>query len=251
MGIWTRFWRWFKRNIDTSVTIIVSVVMGTLTAAGLFGPNLNIVLSLILAVLALLALSTIRDREANIHKEERHVKSFEQQRAACRYLIDYVSQYRAREATLLQYSCTTSFDLACFLLDQGTHVTIYVQHEDVPASLGSQGQKERIKQTIRRLQSYIRSNPTKVYHLKLYKYRTLGTVSAIRVDDRVISLGSYTYEQVDPTRDKHYGSDTIAISGDDRMAIVAFGETPEYQSLNTTFNIIEHEYQQNREEVQI
>ena len=251
MGIWARFWRWFKRNIDPSITIVVCVVMGTLSAAGLFGPNLNIVLSLILVVLALLAISIIRDREANIHQEEHHVRSFEQQRAACRYLIEYASHYRAREATLLQYSCTTSFDLACFLLDQGTHVTIYVQHEEVPASLGSQGQKERIKQTIRRLQSYIRSNPTKVYHLKLYKYRTLGTVSAIRIDDRVISLGSYTYEQVDPTRDQHYGSDTIAISGDDRMAIVAFGETPEYQALNATFNAIEHEYQQKREEVQI
>src|SRR5579885_2480455 len=114
MSVWMRFWRPFKRNIDTSLTIIVSIVVGTLTAVGLFSPNLNIVLSLILTVLALLAISITRDREVSIHKEEHHVKSFEQQRAACRYLIDYASQYRAREATLLQYSCTTSFDLACF-----------------------------------------------------------------------------------------------------------------------------------------
>ncbi len=111
MSTWTRLWRWFKRNVDPSLTIIISIVMAALTAAGLFGPNLNIVLSLILAVLALLAISTIRIREANISKEEHHIKSFEQQRAACRHLIDHVSQYRAREATLLQYSCTTSFDI--------------------------------------------------------------------------------------------------------------------------------------------
>src|SRR5262249_26232773 len=132
----------------------------------------------------------------------------------------------------------------------GAHVTIYVQHEDVPASLGSQGQKERIKQTIRRLQSHVRNNPGR-YHLKLYKYRTLGTVSAIKIDNRVLSMGCYTYEQVDPAKDRHYGTDTISISGHDRETIVSFEETSEFKAFNKTFHIIENEYQNNVEEVQL
>lgn len=251
MSIWTRLWRWFKRNVDTSFTIIACLIVGLLTATGLFGSNVNIVLSLILAVLALLAISTIRDREGNVSKEEHVSKAFEKQSAACRYLIDHVNSYRAREAVLLQYSCTTSFDLACVLLDQGTNVTIYVQHEEVPARLGSQGQQERIKQTIRRLQSHIRSNPTMVSQLKVYKYRTIGTISAIKIDDRTISMGCYTYEQVDPAKDKHYGNDTLSISGHDRETIIAFEESPEFKAFNTTFTIIENEYRNNAEEVQL
>ena len=46
-------------------------------------------------------------------------------------------------------------------------------------------------------------------------------------------------------------NDTISISGHDRETIVAFEETPEFKAFNEIFDIIENEYRNDVEEVQL
>lgn len=251
MSKWTRLKREFLNNGDTDIVIAFGIFVGGIAFILSLMTQISITLvsSLTLSLLGVLAVSIRRDRQSDLNKKDQSLKAFEQQREAYRHLISAINQYGAREAVLLQYSSTTSSDVLHVLLNQGARVTVFIQHEDTAANIGSQLQADRIKTAIRSIQDYLRRNPSRSDKLKIYKFRTPATLSAIKIDNRILCMGWYTYEQVDPAAHKHYGSDTVAVSGHDVATLVAWGGTEEFEVLDKTFSMLENNYRNNSEEM--
>jgi hypothetical protein len=80
------------------------------------------------------------------------------------------------------------------------------------------------------------SNPEK---LKVFKYRPPCSMSAIKIDDRILYIGYYTYESKEATDQESYPNDTIDLSGHDRAALVTWKDCDASQILHTTSNISE------------
>jgi hypothetical protein len=250
MGKLAQLRKELQNHWDVDIVTIGSITVGIVTfVLTVFGQTTSTaVLGLTLTMLGLVAISLRRDRqtERNLAKN----KAFEQQCDAYRFLInDVINQYGAREAVLLQYSCKTSLDLLRTLLSKGAKVTVFIQHEDTPAKMGSQLQADRIVDTTKNLRSDLGNSPLKLDKLKVYKYRAPSSVSGIKIDNRVLCMGWYTYEQVDRAAYKSYASDTIEISGHDVAAVVAWRGTGEFEALDKTFSMLEKSYRKSSEKV--
>ncbi len=265
MGKLARFWKDFQSNWDTYLIIIGSITVGVVAfvLSTLGQKNVTAVLSLTLTILALVAISIRRDRQIDLKTEhsiqETHGmisslvknKAFEQQCDAYRFLIDVIKQDGAKEAVFLQYSSKTCLDVVRVLVKRGAKVTIYIQHEDTAASIGSQAQVRRIVDTTEGLRGDLGANLLRLDKLKVYKYRTPGSVSGIRIDNRVLCMGWYTYESVAQTISRVSASDSVEVSGHDVAALVVWKGTSEFEALNKTFSKLEENYRGNSEVVQV
>lgn len=169
-------------------------------------------------------------------------KVFAYQADAYVFLTDLIKRYGAREAIFLQYSSLTSLGLLRTLLRMGASVTVFMQHEDTPAVLGSHRQADRISDTMKSLRADLGSDLPGLEKLEVYKYRAPSSISAIKIDQRVLSMGWYAYEQVDRADYSFHREDSIAISGHDRAAVVAWEGTEEFKALDKTFSTLEANY---------
>jgi hypothetical protein len=262
MGKLASFWNDLQKNWDVYIVIIGSIAVGVVgIVLSIRGQsNITAVLSSTLAILGLVAISIRRDRQ----KDSRTMQSlaelstalssftrnsaFEQQHDAYRHLVSMIEQDGAKEAVLFQYSCKSSLDLIRTLLRKGAKVTVYMQHEDVPANLGSRLQADRVIDSTRGWQGDLGNTLIKTGKLKVYKYRTPCTVSAIKIDNRVLCMGWYLYEKVDYAH-KSYPDDIVEISGHDVAALIVLKGTNEFKALDKTFSTLEMNFRRNSEEV--
>ncbi len=166
-------------------------------------------------------------------------KVFGNQEEAYHHLFHMVQRYGAKEASLFQYSGQTSLSLLRMLLRVGAEVTVFLQHENRAASIGSQFQAERIRRTMRDLWSDLGSDLSEPDKLKLYKYDPPSSMSALKIDHRVICMGWYTYEYKGRREHPSFSNDTVEVSGHDRAAVVLWKETEEFQVLDETFSVVE------------
>lgn len=60
-------------------------------------------------------------------------------------------------------------------------------------------------------------------------------MSAIKIDDRVLCMGWYTYEEGYQANSPTYANDTVGISGHDRAAVVVCKGTEEFWDFDKTF----------------
>jgi hypothetical protein len=186
-------------------------------------------------------------------------RMFEYQEDAYHFLIGMIQDQGAREAVLLQYSCHTSLPLLRKLLHKGARVTVFIQHEDTVApkkgqdediaipkegQLRSELQAELIRDTTRNLLSNLGDMHEEPDKLEVYKYRVPPSMSAVKIDNRVICMGWYTCEQKRRGDDKAHEDDTIDISGHDRPAMVVYKGTWEFQVLDKMFSRVEKNYRE-------
>lgn len=260
-----RFWRDLLHNWDVYLVVVVGTV--TLLLSVLSQINSAAVLPLALTMLGIIAISIRRDRHIDttmmysLVEMSGAVKSlaknrvFEQQDEAYNYLVqEVINKYGAKEAVLIQYSCTTSLRVIRALLGQGARVTVYIQHEETASNVGSQFQANRIRETTNNLRSDLGKLAralAKPGQLKVYKYRSPGSVSAIKIDNRVLCMGWYIYEKAENLAYSSYASDTIEISGHDVAAFVVWKDTEEYNELERTFSLLEKNYQKHAEKVSL
>jgi hypothetical protein len=260
-----RFWQELLRNWDVYLVIVVGTL--TLLLSVLSQINSAAVLPLALTMLGIIAISIRRDRHIDttmmysLVELSSDVKSlaknraFEQQDEAYNYLIEEViNKYGAREAVLIQYSGTTSMRVVRALLGQGARVTVYIQHEEIASNVGSQFQVNRIRATTDNLRSDLGKLAriiAKPGQLKVYKYRSPGSVSAIKIDNRVLCMGWYIYEKAENLANSSYASDTIEVSGHDVAALVVWRDTEEFNELEKTFSLLEKNYQKHAEKVSL
>jgi TIR domain len=176
---------------------------------------------------------------------------FEYQEDAYHFLIGIIQDHGAKEAVLLQYSCHTSLPILRMLLRKGAQVTVFIQHEDTAAAIGSQLQADLIKDTTRNLRANLGQMLIAPDKLTVYKYRVPSSMSAIKIDNQILCMGWYTYEQKERLDDKAYPGDTFDLSGHDRAAVVVYKGTKEFQMLDKTFDIVEKNYRAYAEIVSI
>jgi hypothetical protein len=205
--------------------------------------------------------------DSPIQFEKPGIKSFEHQEDAYHFLISMISRYGAHEAVFIQYSCQTSMPVLRKLLRVGAEVTLFIQHEDTAAKIGSQFQADRIIRTTRTLRTDLGNSLPEPDKLNIYKYRPPCSMSAIKIDNRILYMGWYTYELKEPAGQDDYPNDTIEFSGHDRAAVVvwkglansptlnttanASEEASDFQALDQTFNAQEQNYRQYAEGVSI
>lgn len=266
-------WKDFLSNWDTLLGIVGGLLVGLVSfILGTFFNRVNVssVLSLTLVMLGILAVSIRRDRRTEEIMQQSlgkiseatqgtfgTVKSltinraFEEQREAYRYLIDVISKYGAKKVVFIQYSCHTGLDVLRTALSAGAKATVFIQHEEIVAKMGSQLQANRIVETARSFRNHLGRSLSNPEDLKVYKYTTPGSISAIKIDERVLCMGWYTYEKVDYAHSQHYNSDQISVSGHDRAAVVVWEGTDAFKALNSTFMLIEQNYRENAQEFRI
>lgn len=177
-------------------------------------------------------------------------KAFNEQRLAYRTLVDIINHYGVEEASFIQYSGQKCSEVLHTVLSRGGKATVFIQHEDTAAKLGSQLQANRIIESVRSSLSDLDRKFSKSARLKVYKYTTPASISAIKIDDLVLCMGWYTYEKVDRADRSHYRDDQVSVSGHDRAALVAWKGTYEFEMLKQTFLLMEENYRSNAEEVQ-
>jgi hypothetical protein len=252
-------------NWDIYVVIIGSIIVGIISLILSSVGKLDIapVLSLTLTMLGLVAISLRRDRRSYTKITESlqvlsgsvgsliNIKAFSHQHEAYRFLIDVINRDGAKEAVFLQYSCRTSLDVLRTVLSKGAKVTVFLQHEDMAAKVGSQYQADRIKVATKNLRTDLNGSLKRPDKFKVYKYRTLGSVSGIKIDDRVLCMGWYVYKHVDQFTDKNMAGDEVELLGHNIAVLVVWKGTPEFEALNKTFNMLEKNYQRNSEEVRL
>lgn len=237
-----RLWKELQNNWDVYVVIIGSIIVGIISLILSSVGKLDIapVLSLTLTMLGLVAISLRRDRRSYTKITEslldlsvtvgslKNNRAFSQQHLAYRFLIDEINKDGAKEA-------------------------VFLQHEDIAAKVGSQWQANRIKEATRHLRTDLSGSlkkPDKLKDkLKVYKYRVLGSVSGIKIDDRVLCMGWYVYKHVDQFTDTEMAGDEVELLGHNIAALVVWKGTPEFEALNETFDMLEENYQRNSVEV--
>lgn len=197
-----KLWEEFQHNWDIYTVIIGSIVVGIISfiLSTLGRTDITPVISLTLTMLGLVAISLRRDRQLETKIREslldvsgavsslNNNRSFSYQHDAYRFLIDVINKDGAKEAVFLQYSCRTSLDVLRTVLNKGAKVTLFLQHEDIAAKLGSQYQADRIKVATKTLRTDLNGSLKKPDKLKVYKYRAPGSVSGIKIDDRVLCM---------------------------------------------------------------
>lgn len=205
--------------------------------------------------------------DGSVQIERSGVQIFEYQQEAYELLIRIIRRYGAREAVLIQYSCHSSLDLLRVLLRKGAKVTLFIQHEETATNLRSRFQAHRIIDTTMNLRSELGDALLEPEQLEVYKYRVASSMSAVKIDNRVLYMGWYTYEQTTHPVHKAFPEDTFELSGHDRAAVVAWEGTndpqkpgepfgmmddmSDYQKLNKTFSKLEENYREHAEIVSI
>ena len=229
---------------------------------GFFGIPNGVTASLTLFVLGTLAGSLRRQRsiEGGISKALQTMSQdihglvtnqvFEEQEQAYQFLCDWIERYGAKKAVLIQYSCNTSMSVVRALMRKEAQVTVYIQHEETAKQIGSEFQAKRIKDKVGGLRGDLGKRLSQLGTLKLYKYRSPASVSAVKIDDRVLCMGWYLYERQDQFDHPDFKNDTTEISAHDVAASVVFEGTSEYNKLLKTFQTLEENFQKHAEEVQ-
>lgn len=272
----TRLWKDFQESWELYVTIGLSILFFCL---GLFGIPNGMIASLTLIVLGFLAGGLRRQRgnenkisnalqtmSQDIRGNENKISNtlqtmsqdihdlvtnqmFEEQEQAYQFLCDWIDKYGAKKAVLFQYSCNTSMSVVRALIRKGAQVTVYIQHEETARQAGSAFQAERITSRVRSLKMDLGKRLSSPDNLKLYKYRSPASASAIKIDDRVLCMGWYLYERQDQPHHPDFKNDTTEISAHDVAAIIVFAGTSEYNKLLKTFQTLEENFQKHAEEV--
>lgn len=240
----TQVWDAFLKNADVYVVIGIAVILSLF--AIISTNSLQFVLSGTLAILALLAFSLLKNRQTDERMEHTLAdmlkansatnRAYSRQEYAYRDLIHYAETHVVNTATLVQYSCASAKDLVKALLSRGAKVTVYVQHEDFPGSLGSKEQVKRIRDAFDYLPSEL-GTAWDADKLSVYKYRVPGSISAVNIDDEVLAMSWYLYENIDEdNRNPLFEDDPVEVSGHDVAGLIVWKGTPEFDALKETFD---------------
>jgi hypothetical protein len=248
---WERVRAHLRANWELDVALLG--VLSALVTSALGVTSVKALLVPMQATLGAVSLGMIRDRlrdrtaDRSLQEISAAVRTlaedkiFDQDDKPYKELIRYVSEHEVREAVFLQYSAARSKDVLKAVLGKGAKADVYIQHGDMAAKIGSEMQADRIAGSIRNNLPYLNGR------LTVYRCVPPVSVRAIRIDDRVLCMGWYTYE-TEPGR-KDFPNDTTAVSGHDRATIIAWKGTSDYEALNSTLNVLLANYLAHREEV--
>lgn len=248
------FWEEFLKNLDVYIAIIAAIIFFVLGTIGKV--SIPIVLSSTLAILAILAYSILKNRQINEATETTLAslakilpdknQMYETKERAYKFLEEYISTHYVNEAILIQHTAITCQQLLKTLVRNGASVSIYIQHEETAVKTGMQ----RAVNAIEYMSQFLQSNTGEFFNpggkVKLYKYHVPASVHGIKLDEKVLSLGSYIYVTLDPSTPT---DSARLLGGNDIPTAVVWHGTEEFELLNKLFIKIETSYQKNSEQV--
>jgi hypothetical protein len=142
-----------------------------------------------------------------------------------RKVIDHINRVGAQHVLLLQYSGKNSSEVMTAAMRRGATVELFVEREETAVKIGSRKQQDQIASTRWQELSARRTDYPRAT-LTVMESLAPMSVRAVKVDEAVICVGSYTYEEVD--RNDRYKDDKVTVSGHDRPRMFVWAGTPEY-----------------------
>lgn len=256
---WARLWKEFRDNWDIYIVVIGSITVGiiSLILSTIGQVNITAVLSLTLTLLGLMAISLRRDRQFDTKTTKlleeipgmisslKDNRAFSHQHDAYDFLIDLINKDGVKEAIFLQYSCRTSINVLRAVLKKGAQVTVFLQDDECAEKMGSKYQADRIRGAIKNLPADLNGSLLRPDKFKVYKYQAPGSVSGIKIDNRVLCMGWYVYKHVDQSTDKSMANDDVELLGHNIAALVVWQGTREFEALDKTFSMLVKNYQRN------
>jgi len=264
---WKRILSWLRHEPDSTIAIIVAVIVITLSVLFSLGhTTLPWALAGMTAAYVALLVGNVRDR-LNSRSRDEVIRGLEravgEQTRAVRELSDvvrhlsepvvyptqhipyarlreYIARHKVRDAVFLQYSGQACAEvIEAVLLKKGARATVYLQDEGTARDIGSKFQENRIATSISNLRKWQRKYDG-ISELTVYQCTMPMTVRAIMIDDRLLCMGPYTYE---PEADEKHPGDTVEVSGHDVATVIAHRGTGNFDALRQTFDSLVRKYE--------
>jgi len=250
VGRWERLRGHVVAFVELYIAAASAAFASVLTVTNVLGvTNTQVALVLMPWTLGLLALALVRDRfteRATAQSVEAlkdtvdhntaavrsltHNAIFATQDEPYRRLIDHINHHGAREVMFVQFSGSYSLEVMTAAMKRNASIELFLEHEDTAGRIGSQKQTERIVQSKQQhLSARHKDYPGAA--LKVYKAFAPMSVRAIKIDETVLCVGWYTFEEIDRQGDS-YAADKVTISGHDRPTVIAWSGTAEFDVLN-------------------
>ena len=232
-----RLWNYFLENLDLIILFLTGFVYAILSNLGRI-PDPNIVFTIILSMLSLLAFSMIRTRtkfDKTIEKIHR-ADMFETQEEMYTELESYITNNKVREAILLQYSAQRVNRMVRQLVSQGADVNLFVQSK-ATAKKHSKTQVLRIEGFPELIKTEFseRLNKKSKGTLVVYDYDPPASLRAVRLDNKILAVGWYIYKYVDHEEKSNYPEDEIKLLGHNQPGKLLYSGTHEYDVMNELF----------------
>lgn len=245
-----------KEKWDIYVSVSIAILTAIFRILGLATDT--VVLASILALLAFLAVNILRNRwtdeklQDTIKQLEAHLPLeselaiYATQEEAEDFLKRRIAAHPPHDAVVIQYSVST--DLLKKLIETNANVKVFMQHEDTATKIGSRQQAFNI-QTAFEAVSVSLPRPLARYPVEIYKYYTPGTINGIRIDDEILCMSWYVYEQADDDNRfklmRQFTDDAILVFNHNRVAVVAEKGYKGFDALDKTFRVLEEHYRSN------
>jgi hypothetical protein len=261
MNRWQRFKVFCGEYLDGGTAVASAVVAAVLTLTSLLGlTSSTLVQALIPWTLGALSVTVLRDRfadrassasvdelksvvrrtsqslvdavrenSASVHSLTRN-EMFDGQEEPYGQLIEYIKGADVKRAVFVQCSGFRCLEVLTAAMRKGATVDLYLVHEETARDLGSKKQERRIVESkSQNLSELVIDYPQAT--LNVFKIAAPASARLVRIDDKVICAGWYTYEKIDRSG-RDYSDDRITISGHDRPTMITWAGTKEFSILD-------------------
>ena len=191
------------RNIDIYITVVIAVGIALVDIFGVV--NQSIISSATLAVLALVAYSLLQDRRKN----QFPIVISSSNEGNNRRLLEYISTNKVTSARMIQYSGHMIQPVIAELLERGAKVELLLQSPSGALNVQQCGKMIAFHESI------TADDFKNSQNLKIRYYSEPASVKAVKLDDIFLSIGWYTYRNIEETKREPwlYGHNNAVISG--------------------------------------
>jgi len=218
-------WRDLKsgRNIDIYITLGLALFISVLDVFGVV--EIEIVLTAILATLALLANNMLNDR----HSSQPPIVICKDDKKNTSRISKYIESHEIKHAKLIQYSGQKVTEIVELLLSRGVKVEMLLHYPGEllrePKKTPNGYQLSKSSQFQVAVRDYFRNRE----NLTIRYYKEPASIRGIKCDDKFLSIGWYTYrnQSIESTKPWLYGHNNATIH-----VTLTYAEA---QDLNDTF----------------
>lgn len=216
------------QTIIHSIGLFIAAGLQIIIAFGLLQVPRDVANAITFSVLSYILLD-ISQNTYNFKKN----KAYEEQANMYRDIEKYIENRNVRNAILIQYSGSWSFQLIRALMNRGASVTLYIKN---PETASTQRQKDRIRDRIQRLEQTL--NVSIPARLTVYVYDVPATIKGVLVDDELLGIGWYKYEYINNENkklDDDSSQDKFHLSGHNVAGMLCYKKSDEYDILKKMF----------------
>lgn len=151
-------------------------------------------------------------------------------------IIRYIKGHekiRGGRAIVVQYSAVKVEDVLIELMEKGVSIDLYVQKSAISKD-DMQMQTNRI-QTQRSHLPAVLLRHNKSGTCRIYEYSPRATMRGIWIENHLLAIGPYIYQNTSIIREDEYRSDGIVLKGHDAPGMLLWDGTREYEVFHAAF----------------